>query len=63
MEYCLVPNYVLDFKDFLYIFFEDRNATSIVLRPKYQKFTDQLLNTAFHSVFRELNTILLLNTK
>lgn len=40
MEYNLAPNYILDFKDFLYPIFEDRNVTSIIFRPKYQKFMD-----------------------
>lgn len=50
MDYSLAPNDVLDFKDFLYPFFEDKNVTSTTFRSKYQMFMDQLLKVAFQCI-------------
>lgn len=50
MDYSLAPNDVLDFQDFLYPFFEDRNVTSTTFRSKYQMFMDQLLKVAFQCI-------------
>lgn len=56
MDQSLVSNYVLNIKDFLYPFFEDRKVTSTTFRSKYQTSTDQLLKTAFQC-FQETPTV------